>query len=186
MKYTRLLIFGSALSLQDTESPTVFSSPSLAVKNFKKESSSRRILQNDDTNHCEAITLVSPDRDCYNQQASSYLKDFYNSSRKGISPIAPLHLEKDRGLAATPSNDSDRVEDCSYQQQIPPQGNLNCPVCYRAFFTKSDMLRHYRIHTGEKPFICPFCPYRANQKPNVSRHIKSRHPEQPYLEPVRS
>ncbi|MPC10544.1 Zinc finger protein 516 [Portunus trituberculatus] len=37
------------------------------------------------------------------------------------------------------------------------------------------MKRHLMIHRGEKPFLCPYCPHRANQKGNLKYHILSVH-----------
>ena len=54
---------------------------------------------------------------------------------------------------------------------------FRCVVCNKSFVTKGDYRRHYRIHTGEKPFACSYCPYRANQSPNLGRHVKRRHPD---------
>ncbi|XP_045598521.1 protein tramtrack, beta isoform isoform X10 [Procambarus clarkii] len=50
-----------------------------------------------------------------------------------------------------------------------------CGVCGRGFRLANDLRRHLRIHTGEKPFHCPHCPYRASQKQSVNRHIRTVH-----------
>lgn len=33
------------------------------------------------------------------------------------------------------------------------------------------------LHTGEKPYQCPYCSHRANQKNNLRMHIRARHEE---------
>lgn len=56
-----------------------------------------------------------------------------------------------------------------------------CRHCNKAFqgrYAKYNLKRHLMIHRGEKPFSCPFCPHRANQKGNLKYHILSVHPEQ--------
>ncbi|KAG7162864.1 Zinc finger Y-chromosomal protein-like [Homarus americanus] len=50
-----------------------------------------------------------------------------------------------------------------------------CGVCGRGFRLANDLRRHLRIHTGEKPFHCPHCPYRASQKQSVNRHVRTVH-----------
>ena len=52
-----------------------------------------------------------------------------------------------------------------------------CKVCGRVCPFPCEMIKHMRTHTGERPFPCPYCPYRATQTNNLKRHIMSNHPD---------
>ena len=51
-----------------------------------------------------------------------------------------------------------------------------CPHCdYRAAQKGQLDAHHMRIHTREKPFACPHCVYRSAHNGDVKKHIKSVH-----------
>ena len=91
-------------------------------------------------------------------------------------------------VSQIPFDDVD--ENQLHQQYIVPVSELDmnmllkenrcyqCPVCHRDVREKADFVRHYMIHTGEKPFCCKFCPYKATRKFTLFRHIRTVHPEQ--------
>lgn len=59
--------------------------------------------------------------------------------------------------------------------------SIACPFCSRNFFgsgRKYRLERHLVTHTGEKPYPCPHCPYRANVRENLGRHLRRQHPAQ--------
>lgn len=62
---------------------------------------------------------------------------------------------------------------------FPPvnvNGNRDCPVCCKEVKgDKQDFKRHYMTHTGERPFACNFCQYRACHKSNLLKHVKRQH-----------
>ncbi|CAL8111410.1 unnamed protein product [Orchesella dallaii] len=59
-----------------------------------------------------------------------------------------------------------------------PQSNANarsCPDCGRTFLKPSQMLRHRRSHTGEKPHVCAICGGTFSQKSSLDTHILYTH-----------
>ena len=61
------------------------------------------------------------------------------------------------------------------------QSEAVCSVCRKVFvgrYCRSNLMVHMRIHTGETPFACSVCPYRAKRKHHLQLHIQARHKEQ--------
>lgn len=57
---------------------------------------------------------------------------------------------------------------------------LSCPACGKMFAgskRRYHLERHLITHTGERPYPCPHCPYRANVRENLARHVRHRHPD---------
>ena len=45
-----------------------------------------------------------------------------------------------------------------------------CEICGKRMLKKSDLERHYRVHTGDRPFRCPACNRYFSQKHNLYLH----------------
>ncbi|GBO43571.1 hypothetical protein AVEN_85062-1, partial [Araneus ventricosus] len=63
-----------------------------------------------------------------------------------------------------------------YESQII-QGNAVhcCMVCQYRSSKISNVKRHMRNHTGERPFSCPHCGQSFTQKAHALRHISRVH-----------
>jgi hypothetical protein len=51
-----------------------------------------------------------------------------------------------------------------------PRARHICPTCDKRLDTKYKLDRHFRTHTGEKPFWCKKCETRFNQKSSLKTH----------------
>ncbi|KAH3859694.1 hypothetical protein DPMN_102514 [Dreissena polymorpha] len=56
-----------------------------------------------------------------------------------------------------------------------PSKKHKCSVCSRGFTRPAEVVRHMRIHTGEKPYPCPACGHRFNQKSAMKSHYMKIH-----------
>ncbi|KFM82356.1 Zinc finger protein 236, partial [Stegodyphus mimosarum] len=52
---------------------------------------------------------------------------------------------------------------------------FKCEICNRAFNQKGALLIHKVKHTGERPHLCEFCPASFAQKGNLRNHIRRVH-----------
>jgi len=51
--------------------------------------------------------------------------------------------------------------------------SVACEVCGKKLADPSSLYRHRKIHSGDKPHQCPYCPRRFIQRYNMKQHIKT-------------
>lgn len=51
-----------------------------------------------------------------------------------------------------------------------------CCLCWKAFNQKNALKAHMKRHTGERPFKCPHCDHAFTQRGNLKTHIGRAHP----------
>ncbi|KAF2368663.1 Zinc finger C2H2-type, partial [Trinorchestia longiramus] len=71
-----------------------------------------------------------------------------------------------------------QVSDASNNVMTIASGHA-CQFCGKTFPWPSKLNEHMRTHTGERPFQCPHCVYRATQRITLKKHIFAVHPSLP-------
>ena len=87
---------------------------------------------------------------------------------KGLFPLfSGISLKEKQSPSTGPSLDLSGIKRTN-------EGFI-CPYCPRKIYDFTDLMRHIRTHTGEKPFACEICHQRFSQTSSCYRHKRTVH-----------
>jgi len=112
---------------------------------------------------------------------SAYFSD--NRSTSGSDSCSTSGHDSSTSGSSTPqpigSSDSPKSENSSSAMK-------NCRYCPATFKSNTDLKRHERIHTGEKPFSCKICHKQFNRKGNMEKHTLTHYKGKDKLDQIRA
>uniref|UniRef100_A0A1E1WTP9 C2H2-type domain-containing protein n=1 Tax=Pectinophora gossypiella TaxID=13191 RepID=A0A1E1WTP9_PECGO len=56
---------------------------------------------------------------------------------------------------------------------------VECNICGKTYKSKAILRKHQSVHTGEKPYHCPYCDWKFTQCSTLKTHCKLKHKDKP-------
>jgi hypothetical protein len=85
-------------------------------------------------------------------------------SKKKIKSMGKFKKEKNSGRNGGNGNGSG--------SGAPYDSDCQCDICFKSFSRKYDLIRHRRIHTGDKPYVCKVCGKGFTRSDHRDLHIR--------------
>lgn len=76
--------------------------------------------------------------------------------------------------------DRQSLKQRKYKKPPERHGHHKCTFCMKRFLKPSQLQRHLRIHTGERPYHCNVCKKTFNQKGALQLHLKTHDELRPF------
>uniref|UniRef100_A0A1A8R128 C2H2-type domain-containing protein n=1 Tax=Nothobranchius pienaari TaxID=704102 RepID=A0A1A8R128_9TELE len=86
-------------------------------------------------------------------------------------------LSEDR----SPSSDADMSPIAeSLNNSESGQGSLQCEFCGKVYKSRSKLKAHYRVHTGERPYVCQTCGKSFSSSSSLHNHVNTHSDDRPH------
>jgi hypothetical protein len=99
-----------------------------------------------------------------------------------ISPEDGLGFQQSVDVVLEVPVSTSMVTSVAEQADTGPSG-FSCKKCDKMFGFKSNLTRHMKTHTGERPYVCSYegCGKGFAQKGNLDTHMRAHTVERPYV-----
>ncbi|TRY61365.1 hypothetical protein TCAL_04198 [Tigriopus californicus] len=133
--------------------------------------------------------LKTPPRPTFNETSSNVFKELdlchqNNRPKEEWDDGSTLDLVKPTSLTTSQGPDTKELdkwkpigEDRTLNGSKTAKSKHQCQYCDKQFIKNSDLLRHIRVHTGERPFACDQCHKKFSLKSTLISH-KRLHSDQ--------
>uniref|UniRef100_A0A8C6QT85 Zinc finger protein 236 n=1 Tax=Nannospalax galili TaxID=1026970 RepID=A0A8C6QT85_NANGA len=128
-----------------------------------------------------SLPVAAPPNDCSHAQTSTVSTRSPHASNVSAEQADPTDTEQEQEQESPEKIDKKEKKVIKRKSPFLP-GSIReengvrwhvCPYCTKEFRKPSDLVRHIRIHTHEKPFKCPQCFRAFAVKSTLTAHIKT-------------
>ncbi|CAB1337679.1 unnamed protein product [Coregonus sp. 'balchen'] len=120
---------------------------------------------------------TTPEYPEYNRTYTEYTRRYHEDSQLGSNKL--ILRDKESKLHHCKYCDYETAEQGLLNRHLLAVHSRNfahlCVECAKGFRHPSELKKHMRTHTGEKPYCCPHCNFRCADQSNLKTHIKSKH-----------